>query len=270
MTAKYSHYDALKIDWAAPGVLRIAFNRPEERNAMNDAVHRQISDIWLDIDDDEDVRSVLVCGEGDDFCAGGELGMVVSMLEDREQRRRTMREAQRLVYNMINCAKPIVSAMQGSAIGGGLAVGLLADISIAAKDARLLDGHVRIGLAAGDHAVLLWPLLCGLAKAKYHVMMNKPLSGEEAERIGLIAMAVDKAELAQTALDAAEGLAGMPAPAIRRTKYAFNGWLRAAGPHFDLSSAFEEMSFETDDVVHAVERLRERKGAGAGGPAPKS
>ena len=259
MNKKYSRFDALKVDWAAPGVLRVAFNRPEQRNAMNDAVHRQISDIWLDIDEDDEVRSVLVCGEGSDFCVGGELDMVVGMMENRDQRRRTMREAQRLVYNMINCGKPIVSAMQGSIVGGGLAVGLLADISIVAKDARLIDGHVRIGLAAGDHAVLIWPLLCGLAKAKYHVMMDMPLSGEEAERIGLVSTAVDAAELAQVALEAAEKLARMPAAALRRTKYAFNGWLRAAGPQFDLSHAFEEVSFETEDVAQAVDALRQRK-----------
>lgn len=259
MNKKYSRFDALKVDWAAPGVLRVAFNRPEQRNAMNDAVHRQISDIWLDIDEDDEVRSVLVCGEGSDFCVGGELDMVVGMMENRDQRRRTMREAQRLVYNMINCGKPIVSAMQGSIVGGGLAVGLLADISIVAKDARLIDGHVRIGLAAGDHAVLIWPLLCGLAKAKYHVMMDMPLSGEEAERIGLVSAAVDAAELAQVALEAAAKLARMPAAALRRTKYAFNGWLRAAGPQFDLSHAFEELSFETEDVVQAVDALRQRK-----------
>ncbi len=259
MNKKYSRFDALKVDWAAPGVLKVAFNRPEQRNAMNDAVHRQISDIWLAIDEDDDVRSILVCGEGSDFCVGGELDLVVGMLENRDQRRRTMREAQRLVYNMINCGKPIVSAMQGSIVGGGLAVGLLADISIVAKDARLIDGHVRIGLAAGDHAVLVWPLLCGLAKAKYHVMMDMPLSGEEAERIGLVSKAVDGAELAQVALEAAEKLARMPAAALRRTKYAFNGWLRAAGPQFDLSHAFEEVSFETDDVAHAVDALRQRQ-----------
>lgn len=258
MIAKYSGYDALKIDWAAPGVLKVAFNRPEQRNAMNDLVHRQISDIWRDIDEDDDVRSVLVCGEGDDFCVGGELELVVGMLEDRDQRRRTMREAQRLVHTMINCAKPIVSAMQGSVVGGGLAVGLLADISIAARDARLIDGHVRMGLAAGDHAVLIWPLLCGLAKAKYHVMMNMPLSGEEAERIGLVSAAVDGAELTRVALEAAQKLAQMPVAAVRRTKYAFNSWLRAAGPHFDLSHAFEEMSFDTDEVAHAVDILRQR------------
>ena len=259
MIARYRSYDALKVEWAAPGVLRVAFNRPEQRNAMNDAVHRQISDIWRDIDSDEDVRAVLVSAEGSDFCVGGELEMVVGMLEDRDQRRRTMGEAGRLVYNMINCAKPIVSAMQGSAIGGGLAVGLLADISIAAKDARLIDGHVRIGLAAGDHAVLIWPLLCGLAKAKYHVMMNVPLDGEEAERIGLVSRAVDAADLDRVAVEAATKLAALPAFAVRSTKHAFNAWLRAAGPHFDLSHAYEENSFDTDDVAVAIHALRARK-----------
>lgn len=260
MISRYVSYDSLKIEWSSEGVLRVAFDRPDHRNAMNDHVHRQICDIWRDIDDDQEVRAVLICGEGPDFCVGGELDMVIDMLEDRDQRVRTMREAQRLVYNMINCAKPIVSAVQGSAIGGGLAVALLADISIAARDARLLDGHTRIGLAAGDHAVMVWPLLCGLAKAKYHVMMNKPLSGEDAERIGLVSMTVDAADLSRVALETAQELANMPAYALSRTKYAFNGWLRLAAPNFDLSNLFEEMSFDTPDVAKAVDFLKQRKG----------
>ncbi|MDP3676619.1 MAG: enoyl-CoA hydratase/isomerase family protein [Novosphingobium sp.] len=256
MISRYHSYDALKVEWAAPSVLKVSFNRPEKRNAMNDAVHRQISEIWLDIDADEEVRSVLVCGEGSDFCVGGEVDLVVGMLEDRVQRRRTMQEALRLVHNMVNCSKPIVSAIQGSAIGGGLAVALLADISVAAKDARLLDGHVRIGLAAGDHAVLVWPLLCGLAKAKYHVMMNEAVSGTEAERIGLVSRVVESSELESKSLRIAERLSELPAPAIRWTKYAFNNWLRAAAPHFDLSHSFETMSFETDDAVQSIKLLK--------------
>ena len=259
MIPRYARYDALKVEWADTAILRVAFDRPEQRNAMNDAVHHQICNIWRDIDEDDDVRVVLISGEGPDFCVGGELDMVIDMLEDREKRARTMREAQRLIYNMIDSKKPIVSAMQGSVVGGGLAVGLLADISIAAKDARLIDGHTRIGLAAGDHAVLIWPLLCGLAKAKYHVMMNKPLTGEEAERIGLVSLAVGSDDLAQVALNTARELARLAPFAIERTKYAFNGWLRAASPQFDMSNLFEEMSFDTVDVVQAIAALKERK-----------
>ena len=113
---------------------------------------------------------------------------------------RVLQEARDLVYNVINCSKPVVSAMHGPAVGAGLVVGLLADISIAAKSARIIDGHTRLGVAAGDHAAIVWPLLCGMAKAKYHLLTCEPLSGEEAERIGLVSLCVDDDELLDTRL----------------------------------------------------------------------
>src|SRR5205814_4270485 len=95
----------------------------------------------------------------------------------------TMKEARDIVHNMINCDKPIISAINGVAVGAGLAVALLADISIIAEDARLTDGHVRLGVAAGDHACIIWPLLCGMAKAKYYLLTCDFIDGREAERI---------------------------------------------------------------------------------------
>ena len=77
------------------------------------------------------------------------------------------RKARDLVYNIIDCCKPTVSALNGVAVGAGLVAGLLCDISIAGKSARIIDGHTRLGVAAGDHSVINWPLLCGMAKAKY-------------------------------------------------------------------------------------------------------
>jgi enoyl-CoA hydratase len=259
MSQRYRGFDMLKVEWVADGVLKVAFNRPEQRNAMNDAMHRQITGIWPEIDRDEEVRAVLVCGEGSDFCMGGELALVEAMLDDPEQRQKTMEEAKQLVFNIIQCSKPIVSAIQGSAIGGGLAVALLADISVAAFDARLLDGHMKIGLAAGDHAVLIWPLLCGLAKAKYHILMNKPVDGIEAERIGLVSLAVSNDEVYQTALSIAENLAKTPEFAVRWTKYAFNEWLRGAFPQFELSNNYELLSFDTSETADLVNGLRRRE-----------
>ena len=106
------------------------------------------------------------------------------MIADFETRARVWKEARDLVYNVINCSKPIVSAMRGVAVGAGLVAGLLADISIASKDCRIIDGHTRLGVAAGDHAAIIWPLLCGMAKAKYYLLLCEPVRGEEAERIG--------------------------------------------------------------------------------------
>src|SRR5439155_26843911 len=133
---------------------------------------------------------------------------------DYETRRRVFHEARDLVYNVLDCPKPIVSAMTGPAVGAGLAVGLLADVSIATPETRIVDGHTKLGVAAGDHAAIVWPLLCGLGKAKYHLLLCEPLDGVEAERIGLVSGCVPEAELEERALAVAVRLADGAQPAI--------------------------------------------------------
>ena len=127
-------------------------------------------------------------------------------MTDFAVRTRVLREARDLVHNVIDCSKPVVSAIHGPAVGAGLVVALLADISIAARSARIIDGHTRLGVAAGDHAAICWPLLCGMAKAKYHLLTCEPITGEEAERIGLVSLCVDDDDVHDTALDVATKL----------------------------------------------------------------
>jgi enoyl-CoA hydratase len=193
--------------------------------------------------------------------------MIDRMAEDFATRIRVMREARDLVYNVINCSKPVVSAMAGPAVGAGLAVGLLADVSIAATDARIIDGHTRLGVAAGDHAAIIWPLLCGMAKAKYHLLTCKPMSGEEAERIGLVSLCVPAEEVDGTARDVARQLASGSQSAIRWTKYALNSWLRQAGPIFDTSLGLEFMGFGGPDVQEGLASLTEKRSARFTGPS---
>ncbi len=179
-------YPSLSFDQPSDGVLRIVLDTPGRLNAVDAAMHRDLSKVWLTIDQDPEVRAVIVRGAGEAFSSGGDLDLIEAMTEDFATRIQVLREARDLVYNVVNCAKPVVSAMAGPAVGAGLVVGLLADVSIAARGARIIDGHTRLGVAAGDHAAIVWPLLCGLAKAKYHLLLCEPLSGEEAERIGLV------------------------------------------------------------------------------------
>ena len=128
--------------------------------------HREIAEIWRDVAADDTVRVAVLRGEGLGFSGGGDLAMVEAMTTNDVVRQRVWKEARDLVYNLVNCDKPIVSAMHGPAVGAGLVAGLLADVSIAAKTAKIVDGHTRLGVAAGDHAAIVWPLLCGMAKAK--------------------------------------------------------------------------------------------------------
>ena len=253
--------DYPSLEFAAPdsAVLEVVIANTGRLNAATEAMHRDLALVWRGIDTDEAVRAVLVRGAGEHFSSGGDFAMIERMIEDEATLVRVWKEASDLVYNLINCSKPVVSAIRGTAVGAGLAVALLADISVAARNARILDGHTRLGVAAGDHAVIIWPLLCGLAKARYYLLTNKPLSGEEAERIGLVAVTVDDADVRDTALGVARQLAAGSATAMRFTKHALNNWLRLAGPSFDASLALEFLGFRLGDVREGLAAVRSRR-----------
>ncbi len=223
------------------------------------AGHSELTEIWRDVGADDSVKVAVLRGEGLGFSGGGDLSLVQDMASDFAVRTRVWKEARDLVYNVINCDKPIVSAMHGPAVGAGLVAGLLADISIASKTAKIVDGHTRLGVAAGDHAAIVWPLLCSMAKAKYYLMLCEPISGEEAERIGLVSLCVDETQLLPKAYEVADRLAAGSQTAIRWTKYSLNNWLRQAGPTFDTSLALEFMGFGGPDVHEGVASLRERR-----------
>jgi enoyl-CoA hydratase len=267
LTERYEQFASLHFERPAAGVLRVVMSSPGRLNAADAAMHHDLAEIWHAIDADPEIRAVIVRGEGEAFSAGGDLDLVAEMAHDFATRVRVLREARDLVYNIVNCTKPIVSAIQGPAVGAGLVVGLLADISIAGRSARIIDGHTRLGIAAGDHAAIVWPLLCGMAKAKYHLLLCEPLSGEEAERIGLVSRCVEDDQLHEVALEVAVKLAGGSQSAIRWTKYALNNWLRLAGPTFDTSLALEFLGFGGPDVREGVASLREKRPPDFSGPA---
>jgi enoyl-CoA hydratase len=257
----YARYQRLLFDMPTPGVLRITLNSPLKLNAMDTLMHREVSEIWADVDRDPDVSSVLLVSAGKHFSAGGDMSNDSPDRTRFEVRMQVMKEAKAIVYGMINCTKPIVSAVRGWAVGGGLVCALLADISIVSKDARLSDGHVKIGVAAGDHATIIWPLLCGMAKTKYHLLLAEPVTGEEAERIGLVSLAVPDADLDARALDAATRLAASAPAAIRWTKHSLNNWLRQAGPIFDASLATEFLGFFGPEAIEGKAAFMEKRPA---------
>lgn len=260
MLQRYEKYRALEIDSPAERILRITFNKPETLNSLDKDGHRELTYIWRDIDEDDAVSAVILTGKGRAFSAGGDFGMIEEMIEDPKTRARTWKEARDLVYNIINCSKPIVSAVNGVAVGAGLVAALLADVSIIAKSARVLDGHTRLGVAAGDVACINWVILCGMAKAKYYLLTCEPVYGEEAERIGLFSLCTEDDELEAKSLEVAEKLANGAPSAMRFTKLALNNWYKMAGPIFDNSLALEMLGFKGPEAKEGLaSHLEKRK-----------
>jgi enoyl-CoA hydratase len=259
MADRYARYERLKFDRPSDGVLRVMMSNPGRLNAADATMHRELAEIWRDVDADPDVRCVILTGEGIAFSAGGDFEMIQQIVDDFEVRARTMREARDIVMNIIDCQTPVVSAMRGVAVGAGLVCGLLADVSIATPDCRIIDGHTRLGVAAGDHAAIVWPLLCGMAKAKYYLLTCDPLNGAEAERIGLISLLAEDADLDARALEVAAKLANGATRAIAWTKHTLNHWLRSAGPAFDASLALEFLAFTGPEAAEGLASHREKR-----------
>jgi enoyl-CoA hydratase len=260
--------DAFRISIDADGVAHLVFQPAGGMPVVDAAGHRELGSIWRRLDADPRVKVILVESEGKGFCAGGDMALVEELLSSEAARQRVMAEARELVQGMVDCSKPIVSAINGAAVGAGLAVALLADISIAARGAKLIDGHMKLGVAAGDHAALIWPLLCGMAKAKYYLLLCETVTGEEAERIGLVSLAVDAAQLPAEALGIARRLAAGSAGALAHTKRALNHWLRAAWPAFEASLAAEFIGFAEADAREGLAALKEKRAPQFGGATP--
>jgi enoyl-CoA hydratase len=257
----YPDFQHIRFEQRESHILWLTLNRPEVLNAADARMHTELVEVWGAIDRDPDVHVAVVTGAGRAFSAGGDLGLVENAYRNPEEIGRILDEARDLVYNMLRCNKPIVSAINGAAVGAGLVVALLADISIAAESARLADGHVRMGVAAGDHAAIVWPLLVGMARAKYYLMTSEFVDGREAERIGLVSLCVPDDQLLDKAQEVALKLATGPRHAIRYTKRALNQWLLQAGPIFDHSLALEMLGFFHEDMMAGVEGLREKRAA---------
>lgn len=257
-TVQYPDYQSLELDRPEPRVLRIMLCRGE-MNSLDFQMHRDLSSIWRLIDADPDISAVVLGGKGRAYSAGGDFDMVQRIIDDYDFRCQMWKEGRALVQSMLDCSKPIVSAISGAAAGGGLATALLADISIAGRKAKLVDGHTTLGVAADDHAVAIWPLLCGLAKAKYYLMTSDAITGEEAERIGLVSFCVDDGIVDEYALQIASRLARGAPSAIRWTKQSLNNWVRAAWPSFEASLAFGILGFTGPEAAEGLAALREKR-----------
>ena len=248
-------YTAIAIERHDDGVAVATLNRPQRLNAVDAAMHYELSTLALDADADPDVRVLVITGAGRAFCAGGDFAGAGPAGGDT-----TFTEARRIVDGLLECRKPIVSAVNGYAMGLGATVALLCDVVVAARSAVFADTHVNMGIGAGDGGQVIWPLLMGVNRAKYYLMTGEHLRADEAERLGLVTFLTDDGGALDRALEIARRLAAGPAVAIAASKVPINHWIRAqAAQILPLSLALEERCFRTDDAREAVAAFQEKR-----------
>jgi len=258
---QYSDYQHLLFDLKPNGVLTITINRPEVMNATNARLHWELTQVWDTVAADDDTNVVVVTGAGKAFSAGGDLNWVEGQVGDSAGVQRIQKEAADIVYRLLALEKPVISAINGVAVGAGLAVALMADISVMSETAKFTDGHVKLGVGAGDHAAIIWPLLCGMSKAKYYLMTAEFINGIEAERMGMVSLCLPLEEVLPKAMEIADKLAAGSQQAIRGTKSTLNGWMQMAAPIFDNSLRMEMLCFLGEDAAEGIAAVKEKRPA---------
>jgi enoyl-CoA hydratase len=241
-------------------ILRIVLNRPERLNAVNHALHVELSRVFYEASDDPDSDILILTGAGRAFCAGGDLTWLHSDMDKLIPFVVEARIVRGIVHGILDCPKPVIARVNGDAIGIGATLALMCDLIVAVKAARFADPHVRIGLAAGDGGALIWPQAVGFARAKQYLLTGDALDAVEAERIGLINFAVEESELDALVDKYARKLASGAQSAIRYTKMATNIALRQlCNSVFEAGVAYEGLTRETADFSEGVAAFMEKR-----------
>jgi enoyl-CoA hydratase len=238
----------------------VSINRPEALNAVNEEVHHAFATIWRALAADDDVKVVVTTGIGKAFSAGGDMVMFGRLIEDPVACRFQIAEARTVFLEVINFPKPLVSAVNGPAVGLGCSIALLSDFLVMGQSSYLSDPHVAVGLVAGDGGAAMLPVLIGLMKAKEYVMLGERLTAADAEKLNLVTRVVGDDAVLDEALALGEKLAALPPQALRATKIAMNMHLsRAALGVLEYALAEEYTSFSTPEFKERVAAFRARK-----------
>ena len=254
-----AEYETLKFDRRGK-VLTVTLNNPEKFNSVNELAHSELSRVFVDVAEDRESEVIVVTGAGRAFSSGGDLHYMQEVRDNPSMWHRTVREAKRLVFSLLDCEKPVICKVNGDAIGLGTTLALLCDVTFAAENAKFGDPHNNIGLIAGDGGAVIWPQLIGYQRAKHYLFTGEKIAAKEAAGMGLIHAAIPGEELDATVDAYVDKLLRMPIQSVRWTKQTVNIALKqVAHSLMDAGMAYEMISSQTDDHGEAIAAFREKR-----------
>jgi enoyl-CoA hydratase/carnithine racemase len=238
----------------ADGVGTISLNRPHRHNAVDDELYEELQRAWAEVQADPAVRVVLLRGNGPSFCSGRDTKQLGERVEG-ESDLSFVRRHQQTRIDQLDSPKPVVAALRGAVLGGGLEMALAADIRIAASDVGMAFPEIRYGLMSDTGGSGLVTMLAGPSRAKLLLMTGRRIGAEQALAWGLVDDVVAPEELDGTAAALAAELADKPAEALAMIKATVDGmW------HGQLHAALRAELF-AQVALFGGEDYRERKRA---------
>lgn len=259
MPSRYDAFAGLTVS-LDNSVLTVTLDNPP-LNAMTSEAHADLGQIWAVAGADPEVRVIIFTGAGDRaFCAGGDLNRMIENWPDRGRWQIGMAEARAIIIGMLECPKPVISRINGHAMGLGASIALAGDITIIVNEAKIGDLHISVGLATGDGGALLWPHLMGLVEARRHLLSGKPLTGAEAFAKGLVTQTVARDDLDAAVAEWVNTFLGQSPEAVQTTKQCLNlDILDKARKYMDEMLRLETLSWESPNHPEAVRAILEKR-----------
>lgn len=255
----YSAYQHISIHREGR-ILTLTLNRPEALNAINDALHEELGQVFIDVARDDDSDVVILTGAGRAFCAGGDLAEMKANLDAGRGDYMSPVTAKRIIFSMLDLEKPLIARVNGPCMGLGATLALFCDIIYMDEAASIGDPHVRAGVVAGDGGAVIWPQLIGYAKAKEYLMTGDPIPAPAAAQMNLINHALPADQLDDAVMTMARRLANGPRDAIRWSKACANiGLKQLAHSIMDASVAYEWQTFRSADHAEAINAFVEKR-----------
>ncbi len=248
-----------EIDVQADGALRIiTLNRPDDLNAVNDALHVGLAKLWDALNEDADARAAEITGAGRAFSAGGDFNYLDELRNDEALRQKTIKHGRDIVIGMVRCRIPVVAAVNGPAVGLGCSLAALSDVVYMAEHAFFADPHVTIGLVAADGGPLVWGSQISLLQAKEFALTGVRIKAQRAVELGMANHVVED-PLAE-AIACAKKLIELPRQAVEATKRLMNLQLeKSVLASLDYANLAEYVSFGTTDFNTIVDGLINKK-----------
>jgi len=252
--------EAVKVERAgAVAILRL--DDPSTLNALSPAIKEGLAAQVPLLLADADVRAIVLTGTGKSFCAGGD----IRTMTDPEARkapgvRIRMRAAHSWARALIDCDTPVIAAVNGAAVGGGLALALLADIIIASREAYFLSGYSRLGALPDLGLLQTLPWAIGSLRAKEMIMLNRRYGADEAMAIGLCNRVVASEDLIVEALKVAEEIASGPSTMLAMSKVMMKRAYEASvETFFEQEAIAQAIAFGSDQFCEGVDAFLSKR-----------
>lgn len=251
-------FDFVRVDVDGP-VRTVTLNNPDQLNAFSDAMHDEFAALWSRMALDRDALAVVLTGAGKAFSAGGSIEEFEHYRTDFAARRKTLRNARRLVDDMLNLHLPVVAAVNGPAVGLGCTLVTLCDVVFVDESTFLADPHVTVALVAGDGGAVTWPFMTSMLRVKQYLLTGDRIPASVAVELGLANFAVPAGSVLAEATAFARRLAELPPQAVQDTKTVLNGLLRQAAVNvLGFGLAAESQSHDTVEYRAIPEKFRSR------------